>query len=801
MPEIENNIISALGAGSGIDTRNLVDQLTEIERAPEQQRIDDARELAEAQISDYGLLRSSLDVLQDSAEQLGTESFGAMTASFTGSDAIVPTELGEDAPEGDYTLEVTQIAQAQSLSTTALFDNQTDEVGKGTLTFSFGSWDGTGGADNDVFTLNTDIDSVVVTIDDSNNSLIGLRDAINDADMGVQASIISDDGGYRLLLNAPSGEDNQLMITVDEDGTSDTNVDDSDLSRFAFGETTANQQLQENQDGVDALVVMNGFEFSRSSNVIDDIIEDFTFSLVEAAPGEVVNISITQDKDLAENAVRGFVDAFNAFLETIEPAVGFNEENDDFGSLRQDSTAQSLVRAIRSEISNTIGGLDDGFTTLGSIGIRTELDGTMSIDEDTFTAAFDDNFDLVQALFAPQTSSSSDRIVVNSFGDNTVPGSYEVSITTEPSTGYLTGATVTADILTDLAVAATAGSYTGAASAFSGTDLSTQGRVSGDYDFEITVDGGTAVTISLPIADYADEDAIATALQAEFDSSSVEADITYSGTAFEIVSRSSGSDSSIAITDTGNYPSELALSTGSATAGTGPNEDDYDFTISVDGNTSGTISLTLGTYASYDELAAHIQSQINNDSTLQETGSDVDVEWDTDHFVVTSRQYGDSSTVSVTAVGASAGDLMLDTGSSTSGTDVAGTFDNVTGFGVGNALLPELDSDPYGLTLIVREGATDSTINFSRGFAGELSALIDSYLESSGIFSVREDSLNSRLDDLDEDQQDLDRRIDGFTERLIAQYTAMESIINSLNSSGSFLDGILDRLPFTAGNN
>lgn len=800
MDRVGGDIVRTLGAGSGIDTQNLVEQLSEIERAPRQQSIDSARELAEAQISDYGLLRSSLSLLQDSVEQLGSESFGAMTASFTGSDAIVPTELGENAPEGDYTLEVTQIAQAQSLATDALFAEQNDVVGKGTLTFSFGSWDGTGGADNDNFTLNTDVDAFTVTIDDSNNSLIGLRDAINDAEAGVSASIISDSGGYRLLINAPSGEANQLQISVDEDGSSDTNVDDSDLSRFAFGETTANQQMTEYQDGVDANVVMNGFTFSRSTNSIDDIIEDFTFDLVEAAPGQVVNVSITQDKPLAEGAVRGFVDAFNAFLEAIEPAVGFDEELDDFGSLRQDATARSMVRSIRNELAESIGGLSDGFTTLGSIGIRTELDGTMSIDEDTFNRAFDENFELVQSLFSPQTSSSSDRIVVNSFGENTVPGSYEVNITTVPSTGGLTGATVTADLLTDLAAASTAGNLTGAAPTFTGTDFSTQGRTTGDYDFEITLDGGDAVSISLPISDYADEDAIATAIQTLFDANEVEADITFSGTEFEIVSRSSGTNSSIAITDVGAFASELGLSGGAATAGTGPNESDYNFVVTVDGNVSS-ISLALGTYDSYEDLAAHIQSQINSDPTLIETGSDVDVVWNTDHFEITSRQFGASSTVSVSAVGASASDLMLDTGTSTSGTDAAGTFDGVTGFGVGNVLLPELDSDPYGLSLIVRDGAISSTVNFSRGFAGEFSQLIESFLQSGGIFASREDSLETKLSDLDEDQTDLDRRMDAFTERLIAQYTAMESILNSLNSSGSFLDGIVDRLPFTAGGN
>jgi len=81
-----------------------------------------------------------------------------------------------------------------------------------------------------------------------------------------------------------------------------------------------------------------------------------------------------------------------------------------------------------------------------------------------------------------------------------------------------------------------------------------------------------------------------------------------------------------------------------------------------------------------------------------------------------------------------------------------------------------------------------------------MSQLLDSFLSSAGLISNREDGIDQRIDDLDDDQSQLDRRISAYQERLTYQYIAMERIVSSLQGSGSFLDGLLESLPFTSGN-
>ncbi len=679
------NIVNLLGAGSGIDTLALVDQLVEVEKSPTQNRIDSKRESFETQLSDFGLLRSALSNLQDAGEQLSnTDTFNTKSASFTDSDVLVPTAIDADALVGEYSFEVTALAKAQSLSTEASFSAPSDEVGTGTITFSFGSWNVvTPPADPTTFTRDTDVDQVTVTIDENNNSLAGLAKAINETNSGIQARVVNDGSGYRLLISAESGANNQLEITVSEDGGTPTNTDNTGLSRFAFNASAF--QLTQNQIGQDAALTVNGLSITRETNSIDDVIDGLEFSINKASPGEIVNISISEDTSGGEAAIRDFIETYNTFLEAIKPLIGFNDELSEFGSLKNDSIAKSMPNRIRNLLVDSVPGLNGDFTALTNIGIRTELDGTLSINDEEFSAAIDENYDLVKALFTSQSNSSSELVKINGFNGFAESGEYEIIITQDPAKGYLTGVAAAGTILTDLQTA-----------------------------------GAT----------------------------------------------------------------------------------DYDFTATVNGVVSGTISLTPGTYSSMDDLAAHIQEQINADSSLSALNADVIVSYDSlsGGFVITSDKYGASSSVAVTAVGTSAGDLGLAAGTSTAGLNVAGTVDGVEGFGSGNIFLPKLNTDAYGISFTIEEGAaaatasTPTTINLSRGFGGELSRLIDTFLANSGAIDAREDAINQDLDDLDEDQENLDRRIEIYRERMSSQFIAMEAIVRSLQDSSAFLESTLSNL-------
>jgi flagellar hook-associated protein 2 len=668
-----STIISSLSGGSGIDNAALIKQLTELNQAPQAARLESRQSLLETQISDYGLLRSAFAQLQTAANGLSSrDTFDAKAVSIPNTSLLGITKLEAKAAPGDYRLNIEQVAQAQSLSS-GNFASPDDAVGKGTLTLRFGSWDSGLGA----FSVNAEKAGATITIDDTNNSLTGLRDAINAAGIGVQASIVSDGGSFKLLVTAPSGETNEIEITAEEDAAA------PGLANFNFN--TTQQALTQEQEGADAKVRVNGLLLTRESNRLTDVIEGLEFDIFNSSTTETITINISADKNVAETAIRDFVDAYNTFLKDVNKLVGFNEETGEFGSLRQDPLAKNLLQSVRSMMTGSVGGITSGFNSLGSIGIRTELDGTLKIIEDNtntdFRAAMDKNFEAVRDLFIPKTSSSDTRVNVTAHGARSVAGSYDVVITQHAAKGGFTADPMALSF-----------------------PLDTTGK---DYSFVVEVDGINAAEITLP----ADKQ-----------------------------------------------------------------------------------------YASGAELAADIQSLINLDAALKQGRASVQVAFnaDTNQLEFTSANYGASSRVSFSAVGADMADLGIAVGAGFAGQDVAGTVDGVAAFGYGNVLLPALGSKAEGLSMTIADGVTEATITFSRGFAGQIDSLINDFLKSSGLIKGREENINKNIAEVKDDKTALERRSEAFRARLQAQFTAMEAIVRSLNSTGSFLEGLVDRLPFTA---
>ncbi|PUA26380.1 MAG: flagellar hook protein [Cellvibrio sp. 79] len=667
-----SSIISALGTGSGIDSNKLADQLTEANKKIQSDRLTAKKTLLETQISDYGLLRSSMSKLEAATTTLGSsDTFNAKSLSVPDTKLLSITKLDAKAAAGAYQLKVEQVAQSQSVSS-GTFGSMTEPIGKGTLVIRLGEWNS---ALNDFEVDSSKAGGATIEIDDGNNSLVGLRDAINKKNIGISASIVGDGGSYRLLLTSKSGAKNEIEITATEDAGA------LGLAKFNFNETTRNMTQQ--QEGLDAKVRVNGLLVSRESNQIKDVIDGLEFDLFGASLTETVSVSINEDKSVGEKAIRDFVAAYNTFKTEVEKLVGFDSELKDFGSLKTDPLAKNLMQGIRNFLSSAVPGLGDGFTALSSLGIRTERDGSLKIIEDEentgFRAAIDKHYDLVRDLFVPKKTSTAANIELTKYTAQSKPGTYDVVITQQPSKGKNTGA---------------------------------------------------AMAITFPL-------------------------------------------------DT-----------------TGK---DYNFKLKLDGVESAVITIPAGkTYASEGALAADIQSLINLDTNIKEMKSSVAVSVDAGKLVFTSDSYGSTSKVEFTAVSSDMADLGISVSTGTAGTDVGGTVAGKAAFGYGNVLLPALGTDAEGLSMTIQPGATSGKITFSRGLAGGLSNLVNDYLKSSGVIKDRETTITKDIKKVEDDETALTRRSDAYRARLMSQFQAMETIVRSLNSTGDFLDGILDRLPFTA---
>src|SRR5690554_708913 len=200
MVDSVGNILNQIGGNSsGINTRQLVNDLVALERAPQDQRLDNREARLEAQISGIGYLRSAMGELQSALLPLASaDTFDAKQVAIPDTNLMGITKLGADAVPGNYRLRIEQVAQSHSLSS-GTFESLSAPLGEGTLNLRLGSW-----ADEGGFSADENKAGATIEIDSSNNTLAGVRDAINGAGLGVQASIVGQDGNYQLLLTSPT---------------------------------------------------------------------------------------------------------------------------------------------------------------------------------------------------------------------------------------------------------------------------------------------------------------------------------------------------------------------------------------------------------------------------------------------------------------------------------------------------------------------------------------------------------------------------------------------------------------------
>ena len=287
------------------------------------------------------------------------------------SDVFTASASGSVSP-ASYDIEVDHLASAHKLATAA-FANKTDPVGTGELTFRFGTYDGAA----DEFTANPDKAIGTVTIDGTNNSLQGIRDAVNAADIGVSASIVNDGSGYRLLFKSDdTGAANSLEITVDDTGDN-KDRDNAGLSLLAYDPTRDagnGKNLIETSEALDALFSIDGLQMTRSGNSVSGAIEGVTLELKGETSGSPERLSVDHDLGGIKTAVRDFVSGYNTLTGSLEYLAGYNAAEQKGGVLMGDSITRSITSQMRNILTGAVNGLSGQYTALSQLGISTQLD-------------------------------------------------------------------------------------------------------------------------------------------------------------------------------------------------------------------------------------------------------------------------------------------------------------------------------------------------------------------------------------------------------------------------------------------
>lgn len=362
--------ITSLGAGSGLDLEGIVRSLMQVERQSIR-NVESKQADVRSEISAFGQVSSALSKLQTAAKGLSEASGFAAYKGARSDESVLSASFGTDAQAGDYRIEVSQLAQRQSIATTG-YASSAATVPTGSLLIELGSMDG------GVYTADAGRTASVPI--GANTSLAGLRDAINTAGLDVTASIVNDG----------SANPARLVITP-KDGGTDNVIRLSGVAGLAFDpENVAGSDLEQPLEAKDAQLEINGIPISRGSNEITDAIEGVTLNLTKTNIDNPMTLSVTNDTDAIKKKLDDFAAAYNEVNSVIRSLTSYNVDNNSAGALNGDYTVRQIRDSLRTEMSQTLATQLGGYTRLSEIGISFSVDGTMSVDGAKVTDALND---------------------------------------------------------------------------------------------------------------------------------------------------------------------------------------------------------------------------------------------------------------------------------------------------------------------------------------------------------------------------------------------------------------------------
>ena len=486
--------LSAPGIGSNLDVNGIVSQIMALERRP--LTVLDTKEAKyQAQLTAYGSLKGALSSFQSAVAALASPArFSAVTASFA--DTTVATATASSAAAaGSYSVEVQTLAQSHKLKS-ATFAATSTTVGTGTLTIRFGTYSG------GTFTLNPDQAAQTISVDASESSLAGVRDAINTANAGVSASIVNDGSGNRLIIaSKDTGVANALKITVEDDDLA--NTDNAGLSQLAYDASTGGTtNLTQTFAAQNATAVIDGIAITKASNTISDAIEGVTLNLLKANTPSATTLTVTRDTAGIQAAVQSFVTAYNDLNKIVTDLSKYDAANKRSSTLTGDATVRSVQTQLRGVFNTTLSTAGGGLTALSNIGISFQKDGTLKLDSSKLTTALSDSTKDVSTLFAAVGKPTDSLVSFVSSTSDTKNGTYLLNVSQLSTQGKAVGggaAVLTINAASndtiDLTVDGVAASVTLAAGTYSAAELAAeiQSKINGVIALSST---GISVTVT-----------------------------------------------------------------------------------------------------------------------------------------------------------------------------------------------------------------------------------------------------------------------------------------------------------------
>lgn len=387
--------ISGIG-GSGLDIDSIVTKMVAAEKAPKLDQLNSTQTKATAQLTAIGSLKGAISEFQTALTTLNSPtSFQARAVTLSKSDYLTAT-ASTSASVGSYQVEVSKLASSSkvalaSVPATATSGSGTTSpttFGKGTLSIKVGD---TALAD--------------IKIDATNNTLSGIRDAINKAgqSQGLSASVVNDDTGSRLVLSSTkTGDGNDVSVSVSGDDGSGN----QSLTKLAYtpsdSDSTDPAAAHSLTKAKSAQMTIDGLKVTSASNTVSNAVDGLSFTLKATTPADSpMTVGVSQDESGVKGNIQKFVDAYNKLMGVIKTQTSVTKVGDNSSpiaaALVGDATARGLTTTIRSELGTMQG--TGAVKALADLGITTQKDGTLAIDDTKLSKMVSSNFSDLSGFF------------------------------------------------------------------------------------------------------------------------------------------------------------------------------------------------------------------------------------------------------------------------------------------------------------------------------------------------------------------------------------------------------------------
>jgi flagellar hook-associated protein 2 len=179
------------------------------------------------------------------------------------------------------------------------------------------------------------------------------------------------------------------------------------------------------QAAQNASFVLDGVAVTKANNTVTDVISGATLQLESAGSGI---ITVSPDEDAIKEKIQNYVDGFNEIMQHLNTELALTASTGETGVLFANFTVQNLQQTLREIITDKVIGITGNFDYLSQIGIRTQSDGTLTINDGDLSTAIAGSIENVTQLFSSAGTATNSAVTFVGFTSKTEPGTYNVRV-------------------------------------------------------------------------------------------------------------------------------------------------------------------------------------------------------------------------------------------------------------------------------------------------------------------------------------------------------------------------------------